>query len=314
MNAELLMQVKALDPAPADSELPTGMAPAERVLATIDERSRTVQTKERVDVKRPEPQRRWAPALVALGAFVAVLAVGAMIWLIGVGGGGDVAESTTTTTTTQLTTTTAEAQPPTEEAAGATPLTTTFGSLAPGTYRLDTLGTPLTFTVENPVFFVMENRSGFFALAPPNSQDFDDRDMVILRLAALSDPAAPNASRADQGEGWPADDFGGWLDNLTDGVLATHREDTTLGGLPAIRADLELGDIECPSGNTSCALFDLSQRKPLNPGAKYRIWVVEQENAEPLAVILGITNESDLAWWDAYEDILSTLAFDGALQ
>lgn len=300
MNAELLKQVKALDPAPADTELPTGMAPAERVLAKIDERNRTMQTKERVDVKRPDPQRRWAPALVAAGAFVAVLAVGAVIWLIGVGE-GDVAESTTTT---QVTTTTTEAQPPTEEAAGATPLTTSFGSLKAGTYRLDTFGTPFTFEVGNSVFFVMENRSGFLAVAPPNSRDFDDRDMVIIRLAELSDPTAPNA----QGEGWPADDFAGWLDNLTDGVLATDREETTLGGLPAIRVDLELGDIECLSGN-DCVLFDLSRRKSLNPGAKYRIWVVEQETAEPLAVILGITNESDRAWWDAYEEILSTLSF-----
>lgn len=302
MNAELLMQVNALDPAPANTELPTGMAPAERVLAEIDERSRTVQTQERVEVKRPEPKRRWAPALVALGAFVAVLAVGAVVWLIGAGS-DDVAETTTTTPTTQATTTEA---PPSEEAGGATPLTKDFGSLEPGTYRLDSFGMPLTFTVENSVFFVMENRNGFLALAPPNSRDFDDRDMVILRLSTLPDPAALNASV--QGDGWPADDFGGWLDNLNDGVLVTNREETTVGGLAATRVDLELGDIECDAGNTSCVPFARGA-KSLNPGVKYRIWVVDQEAEGPLAVILAITNEADSAWFDAYEKILSTFVF-----
>jgi hypothetical protein len=326
MNAELLMQVQALDPAPPDAELPTGMASADVVLAAIDERNRTVQTRERVDVKRPEPQRRWAPALVAAAAFVVVLAVGVVIWLIGSGSDDDVVEPTTTTTT-QATTTTTEV--PTTEA---TPEPGTFvadatlinsrADLAPGTYGFVTVGTPFSLTVELPDgLSVMELGRAFIAMGPPTSRQPSDKDIVVMRLPALSDPTAPNASIQDQGEGWPADDFSGWLDNLNEGIVVTDRQETTLGGLDAIRVDLDIADIECFAGGGYCALFASNPpagvanafgetwAKGLNSGAKYRIWVVDQGSEAPLAIIVGILREADRSWMDALTDVVSTIGF-----
>lgn len=73
------------------------------------------------------------------------------------------------------------------------------------------------------------NADAFFVVTAPGSQGPDDRDIVFLRLTGMADPTQPNAS-LDVQEGWPADDFGGWLDNISDDVLVSGRASTTLGG------------------------------------------------------------------------------------
>ena len=300
-NEQLYAAVKALDPAPRDAELPDDMWPAAIALRDIDTRS-GIMTKTET---RPQPTKqtsRWRPALVAAAAFVGVIAIGAILWLAAF---RDTAPPVEQTTTTQppVTTTTVT----TDDASAPAPVTTGFGSLAAGTYLLDTFEAPIVFTAENSVFFVQENSSGFFAMSAPNSRDPDDRDMVIIRLNGLSDPTAPNASRADQGGGWAAEDFDGWLDNLNEGIVVTNREATTLGGLPATRADLEVVDIECLPGGY-CVLFDQAQRKPLSPGATYRIWVVSEGLDTPIAVIIGTAGDpSDASWQEAFEQVLSTM-------
>jgi hypothetical protein len=301
---QLHAAVKALDPAPRDAELPDGLWSPAIALRDIDTRSGPMtKTGTRPETTTPAP--RWRPALVAAAAFIGVIAIGAVVWLAATRDTAPPVDQTTSTTEAQTTTTVTI-----DKAVGPEPITTRSGSVEAGTYSLDTLGTPIVFTVENPVFFVQENSSGYFVMSAANSQGPDDRDMVMIRLAALSDPSAPNASVADQGEGWPADDFDGWLDNLTDGVVATNREATTLGGLPATRVDLELGDIECLPGTSNCVLFDLTQRKPLNPGSMYRIWVVNQGLDTPIAVILGSAGDaSDASWRAAFEQVLSTMEF-----
>lgn len=301
-HEQLHAAVKALDPAPRDANLAEGLWSPAIALRDIDTRSGIVTKTE----TRPQPTKqtsRWRPALVAAAAFVGVIAIGAVVWLAGL---RDTAPPTQQTTTTQpeATTTTVTA----DDAAGPAPITTRFGSFAAGTHLLENFGAPIVFTTENSAFFVQENGSGYFAMSAPNSREPDDRDMVILRLTGLSDPTAPNAFLTDQGEGWPADDFDGWLDNLNENLVVTNRQATTLGGLPATRADVEVGDIECLAGNSFCVLFDRTQRKPLSPGTTYRIWVVDEGLDNPIAVIIGSAGDpSDASWQEAFEQVLSTM-------
>ncbi|NNF55554.1 MAG: hypothetical protein HKN03_14060 [Acidimicrobiales bacterium] len=197
-------------------------------------------------------------------------------------------------------------------------LTEEFGHLEPGNYRVDTLGTPFTFTLDQPQA-LQDNHRAHFVLSHPGSQGSSDRDITFMRLSALSNPAEPTASLEASGEGWPADDFAGWLDTLTDEIVVSNRESTTFGGLKAIRADLQLGETDCRGGEGSCVLFgtnNLFNVKSLSAGSttaplpsRFRIWVVEQDDQDPLAVIVGINRESDQDWFDTADTILSTLAF-----
>lgn len=304
-HEQLHQAVKALDPAPRDTELPEGLWSAAIALRDIDARSGTV-TKTTTRPETTEPTPRWRPALVATAAFIGVVAIGALVWLVAMRDTAPPADQTSTTQTSMTTSTTVTS----EDAISPDPITTRFGSLPAGVHSLDTLGTPVVFTTENSAFFVQENSSGHFVMSAPNSLGPDDRDMVIIRLNALSDPSAPNASSSDQGEGWSANDFSGWLDNLTEGIVVSNREATTLGGLPATRVDLELGDTACLPSTTNCVLFDLTQRKTLNPGVTYRIWVVDEGIETPIAVVIGSAGDAtDAGWREAFEQVLSTMEF-----
>jgi len=281
------------------------------LLSQIEHRSESMKTIERDrGTKQPEGPRQRRGLLVAAAAAAVVVLVGAIVFaLVANREGTDVVEPTPTTLSAPTTVPATTLPSPTTllNSASPTPLTTNFGGVVNGAYRLDTFGTPITFTVDPSFFMVMENTTDRLALAAPNSDDPGDRDMVLARFDMLSDPAAPNSSIADQGEGWPANDFAGWLDNVAEGVVVVERSETTLGGLPATRAELRLGEMEC-FDSRYCALLGSRtfNYTSLDPGSTYVVWVVDDGAEDPLVVILSIWNEGDRAWLEAYEKLLAT--------
>ncbi len=261
--------------------------------------------------------------LMLVSAAVATIAV--IVGIIALRSSGDsesataaVVESTTTTAST-ATSTLAEA-PATTDAAPVEPATFTadatllrqeFSPVEPGTYRVDTLGTPFSFTTSEGRF-VQPNSAAVFVLSHSANNGPGDRDIVSMRLSALWNPAQPSMHPDEFDGGWPADDFDGWIDNLSDGVTASNREATTLGGLDAVRVDLEADRASCSPDPEFCAILGtnhLNSIKVLQAGVKYRVWVVDQDGEDPLAIVVGILNESSLDWFDTADEILATLAF-----
>jgi len=226
-------------------------------------------------------------------------------------------ETTVVTTSTPVVEpepTTTDAPEPSQSAvsfaADAPLLTKRFSFLDEGSYRVDTLGTPFSFTGNVPLS-IQPNDDGFFVITDPESRGPDDADIVFMRLSQLSDPAAPSQVFDADTDGWPADDIVGWADQIADGVDASTPEATILGGLPAVRLDVEVGDIACAQGREQCVGFGMDyvlNTKYLNPGAAYRIWVVEQGDEAPLAIVAG-TLDPDGSWFDTAEDVLATIAF-----
>ena len=240
----------------------------------------------------------------------------------------EVEETTTTapdTTTTETPDTAAadevEAETPTEVASrveflGAEfvtdgePLIRQFSPVPVGDYWIPTLGTEISFSTSQDLF-VQPNGIGFGVLTDINSAGPDDRDIVFIRVSAFSDPTQPNLPREEQ-EFWPNDNIAGWLDNLDEGVVISDPVATSIGGLDATFFELELGEIECGYAPGTCVGFALNNgvnEKPLTPGSQYRIWVVDQQDEDPLAIIVGIQDPADVAWFEQAEDALSTLAF-----
>lgn len=89
--ADLIQQVKALDPIPG-AELPVGLWTADAVLHDIDERTETMQTRERpINRAIPPPSKPVRRPVWALAAaFVAVVAAGVLFAIMS-GSGDDVA-------------------------------------------------------------------------------------------------------------------------------------------------------------------------------------------------------------------------------
>lgn len=192
----------------------------------------------------------------------------------------------------------------------ATRLTQEFEVLDEDTYLVDTLGTPLSVVVDR-VLEVQPNSGGFFVLTRAGSAGPDDDDIVFMRLSGLSDPTVPNTEIDSIEGGWAADDFNGWVANLADGVTASEPEQTMLGGFAATRIELEVGDIDCALGPVACVAFGtdhLVHTKFLNPDAGYRIWVVDQGDQPPIAVVVG-TTDPEGEWFDTADEVLTNVAF-----
>jgi len=230
-------------------------------------------------------------------------------------------ESPDTTTTTQSAppeSTEPEEPAPTETEAGpavfdadAPELIYPFSHIEVGTYSVTNLGTPFSFTLDEP-WFMYPTDPGFFVLGDPASAGPGDRDIVFLRVTGLADPDAPNANREDQ-TGWPLDDIDGWLDNLTDGITITNRQTVDLGGRAAVRFDLRVEDtFEC--GIRFCMGFVANStidghtgEKVFDPGVDFRIhWIDEGES--PIVIVAG-AGQVGMPFFERSEAVLATLAF-----
>lgn len=194
--------------------------------------------------------------------------------------------------------------------ADASPLTAAFSPVDPGTYRVDSLGTPFSFTIDESLH-VRPNGRGGFVLTHPASNGPDDRDIVILRLSSLSDPTEAQPWPTEVDQGWPAADLDGWLDALSDHLVVSNRAQATIGGLDATFLEVHVGEVDCPLGH-SCALFGTNHvmfGKILGLRSSYRIWMVDQAGEDPLAVVVAVNREADVGWFEAANEVLSTLAF-----
>jgi hypothetical protein len=254
----------------------------------------------------PPNSRRWAITALAAAA-VAVIVGFVALTADGDDGSIDMIDNPGTTTTTAV----PVPPDPAVFEPGATPYTQSYQEVTPGTYLVDAVGTPFSITINQPIW-VQQNFYGTFVLTHPSSQGPDDRDIVMSRVSALTDPETPYEWFQDHDDGWPAADFTGWLDNLPQPIVATNRIDTMLGGRDAVRVDLELGDHDCP-GPDGCVPLATNHLVAftdwLRPGSKYRLWMVDQADEAPLAVVVAISDDRDIGWFDTAEDILSTVAF-----
>lgn len=195
--------------------------------------------------------------------------------------------------------------------AEATTLTDELGPVEAGTYLVDRVGTPFTISFDETRVAAF-NSDGRLVVAHRDSRSFRDRTIEFTRLTALSDPSVPMVPPTDLEQGWPATDFDGWLDSVSEHVLVSNRRETTVGGLPAMRADLELGETNCQAGVDRCLFLGsnhLLHDVPLVPGLTYRVWVVDQKEEDPMAVVVAVNREADIAWFHTADTILSSLAF-----
>ena len=183
-------------------------------------------------------------------------------------------------------------------------------TLEAGSYRFDTVGTPFSLTLNEPLG-LHQNGLAQVVLTMPNSQGSDDRSIHVLRLSTLSDPTNPLDAIEAAGDGWPADDLDGWLENLSEDVRVSDRRDVMLGGLNATRFDLELAR-ECEISTSPCAVLGTNRlvtSKDLGAEGIYRIWIVDQGDEDPLAVVAAVGRSIDRDWFESAERLVSTFAF-----
>ncbi len=266
-------------------------------------------------VRRP----RWF-LLAAAAAVVALIAGAVLLQLVDDGVEQvetvDEPDENSSLSTTTVTTTVIEPNQPATFIADAELLTLHNTKLPPGTYRVDAFGVPFSFTNDR-LRPMRRNVTSHFIVADPSSSCCGDRDIFFMRISDFSHPSRPGDPFL-LGDAWPKDDFEGWLDNVSDEVVVTNRRETTLGGLQALSADLAVnesifGETDCWNQSESCVTV-ATDRLVVNVdiyfGQTKRMWVIDQGEDDPIAVVASVERRNDTDWLDTAEAFLATLAFE----
>lgn len=193
--------------------------------------------------------------------------------------------------------------------ADADQLVSRFSPLSAGTYRTNSLGTPISFTTSEPLH-TQANQSGISVISDVRSVGPGDYELLFFRPSYFADPITPNAPKSEQ-DPWPVSDFDGWLDNLHEGVIASEPSEVLVAGLPATYVELQVGDLECGYAPGLCVGFAENgwDSKALDPGTINRVWVIDQADEDPIVLIVAVLGEETIDWFDRAEAVLDTLAF-----
>ncbi len=298
----------------------------QRVLAEAAKRPEPKNGAMVIDLNDPrrnknDPENRtWGTTRLILAAAAVVLVVGvAAVVAVQNSRGSEIIEPTETTVPNEIEPDPTTIEPPeTPEPVfqrGATRLDSREVALDTGTYRVDEVGTPFTFAIDAELtdsFALVFNYDGRTTIADPQSAGAADRDIVFTRVSTFVDPRDARSVPGEGNEGWPANDAAGWLDNLDDPYIVSDRQQTTLGGRPAIRFDLRLVDDACDQPADFCVFLSgnhETQPRQIKSGSVYRVWIVDQGDADPVLVSVGVDTTADVGWFATAEQLLQTVAF-----
>ncbi len=277
------------------------------------------------DALDPE-NRMWGTTRLVLAAAAALLLIGISAVLISQNNRGtEIIEPTETTEPNELEPVPTSIQrPPATFNPDSERVIDESVTLEPGSYRFDTVGTPLSFSTDSDLTpDVVLNMNGRFVMVQPGSVGPDDRDISFGRLTVLADPENPVVDTFDPATGWPANDALAWANSLSDPFVVTKAEESTLGGRSAVLIEVHVAEDACSSFGDFCVLLGANltansvpeqtceclHLQMLKEGSRYRIWIVDQGNEPPLLVKVGVASEADIEWFEDAEDLLDTLAF-----
>ncbi|HVR78622.1 MAG TPA: BTAD domain-containing putative transcriptional regulator [Acidimicrobiia bacterium] len=170
-----------------------------------------------------------------------------------------------------------------------------------GTYTLEVLGTPITFTVTGS-WSTQPVSPGFFAITTPDSRSPGDHDIVFVRPTELFDPVAGTPTLA-------VDDLERWLADVSDTISISEPVQTTVAGLDALTFDAVVNDeATCLlEEKFNCVGFLMVGPTPgyFNRGFLYNlVWI---DHADGPIVIVSGTTEDDPDWLGEARDVIDTL-------
>ncbi len=178
-----------------------------------------------------------------------------------------------------------------------------FEAFGDGTYTMDELGVPVSFTVSGQ-WSTQPVGPGYFVITTPDSLGPGDHDIVAIAPTSLFDATTREPSLA-------GDDLVGWLDTVPD--TATVSEPTTgeSSGFATTVFTIDVGETPCAEEDeflcVDFALVGDEFGKSFDRGFVYEVhWIEHSEG--PLAFVIG-TPADDLAWLDTAREVTATITF-----
>ena len=203
----------------------------------------------------------------------------------------------------------ADPTPPAEPTAASAPEEPASGSVlgafepfGDGTYTINELGVPVTFTVSGQ-WSTQPVGPGFFVITTPGSRGPGDHDIVAIAPTNLFDATSREPSLA-------GDDLAGWLDSVPDTATVSESTTSEIGGFAATVFTIDVGDTPCADNQFACVDFALVGSefgKSFDRGFVYEVqWVEHPEG--PFAFVIG-TPADDVAWLDTARAVTATVTF-----
>ncbi len=178
-----------------------------------------------------------------------------------------------------------------------------FVPFGTGTYTVNVLGTPITFTVEG-LWSTRPVEDGLFVISAPESTRPGDHDIVFVRPTNLIDPSTNEPTLA-------TGDIDRWIAAPPDTVSVSEVTSTTVAGIDGVAFDVVVADdADCLlDGQSNCVPF-LTVGETVghfDRGLHYRVLWLDHPDG-PIAIGIG-TTDSDPAWFDTARDVIDTVAF-----
>ena len=176
--------------------------------------------------------------------------------------------------------------------------------LEPGTYRVDSLGTEITFSVD-ALTSLLNSSPGLMVFSDLDTDGRNDRTLTIRRLPFL--PSPQDLTAEPPGMQWPGNDVRGWVDALRMEMLIAEPVVTMVGGQPAIRFSLDLSDFRCTDGDCEQSdATDLNINSSLfTSEAEFVVWIVDQGQEDPLVITSAIDDADERAWFEMSEALIA---------
>ena len=174
--------------------------------------------------------------------------------------------------------------------------------LEPGTYDTDSMFTPMQFTVAEHTRLIVERHTFMVLVDHSAGQLWEAPLMEWKRPHKLTDPAdTANGPPEWPGfiEGW---DFDAWF--AAHPALDVERTEMTISGIESVRYDVSFdgdADVGWDCGGRLCVPLYLDYGGPfdLESDEVYRIWVIPQEDFDPI-MAMAVADASD--GWGEFGD------------
>ena len=177
-----------------------------------------------------------------------------------------------------------------------------FTEFGTGTYTMEVLETPVTFTVEG-AWSTRRVQRGLFVISTPDTEGPGDDDITFTRSTAMFDPITGEASL-------DANALETWMDLVPESVSVSEPTSTVVAGWDALTFDVVVSDAaECNIDDRYvCFAFVVAghaDRGGFHKGVIYRVaWIDHAEG--PIVIVIGTTG-SDPSWFETAWSVIETV-------
>ncbi len=183
------------------------------------------------------------------------------------------------------------------------------GTVGPGVYTTDLIGTPVTFDLDRD-WEVQSTSPGVFVMKDPERSSSEVEVVLVMRVDSFAGPDEADALPGNPSYTGDPNDIDAWVDATGGGVIVEASDNRTISNASAEVRDLKLDESGsgglteiCGPGPDERCFFVAATRTETVPffivrtGEYYRMWLIDQGDEEPI-LVSAHAEADDPGWLD----------------